>query len=143
MPLRQRGSEARRRRFRRVSLEGSADERFERLVEHALDQLPAWVRPLLEQVAIVVEEEPSPDQVASGPSGAEGTLYGLYEGTPLIEYGADAVPFPNKITLFRQPLEEDFPDPAELAEQVRVTVIHELAHHTGIDEGRLHELGLE
>jgi predicted Zn-dependent protease with MMP-like domain len=53
------------------------------------------------------------------------------------------VPFPNKISLFRIPLEEDFPDPDELADEVRITVIHELAHHLGIDDDRLDELGLE
>jgi predicted Zn-dependent protease with MMP-like domain len=112
-------------------------------VERALDGLPAWVRPLLEQVAVVIEEEPTPAQLRSGGSHPRETLYGLYEGTPLIEYGADSVPFPNKITLFRLPLEDDFPDPDDLAGQVRLTVLHELAHHTGIDDGRLNELGLE
>lgn len=143
MPLRRRGSQARGRRFQRVPLGGASEARFERLVERALDGLPEWVRPLLGQVAIVVEDEPSPDQIRTGESDSDESLYGLYEGTPLIEYGADEVPFPNKITLFRGPLEADFPDPDDLSEQVRLTVVHELAHHAGIDERRLHELGLE
>jgi predicted Zn-dependent protease with MMP-like domain len=143
VPLRRRGSQARRRPFRRARLEGPADARFERLVELALDGLPGWVRPLLEHVAIVVEDEPTADQLEAGHSAPDETLYGLYEGTPLIEWGADAVPFPNKITLFRLPLEEDFDDPDDLAEQVRRTVVHELAHHAGISETRLHELGLD
>ena len=77
---------------------------------------------------------------ASDPDDA---LYGLYEGTPRTAWGADLVPFPNKISLFRLPLEEDFPDPDDLADEVRITVIHELAHHLGIDDDRLDELGLE
>ena len=70
------------------------------------------------------------------------TLYGLYEGVPRTEYGADWVAVPNRITLFRLPLEEDFPDPRDLADEVRITVIHELAHHLGIDDDRLDELGV-
>jgi predicted Zn-dependent protease with MMP-like domain len=53
------------------------------------------------------------------------------------------VPFPAKITLFQLPLETDFPDPDDLAEEVRITVIHELAHHAGIDDERLHELDFD
>ena len=59
------------------------------------------------------------------------------------EYGADWVAMPNRITLFRLPLEEDFPDPDDLAAEVRITVIHELAHHLGIDDARLDELGVD
>jgi predicted Zn-dependent protease with MMP-like domain len=70
-------------------------------------------------------------------------LYGLYEGVPRTEYGADWAAVPNRITLFRLPLEEDFPDPDDLADEVRITVIHELAHHLGIDEDRLGQLGVD
>ena len=58
-------------------------------------------------------------------------------------YGADWTALPNKISLFRLPLEEDFPDPADLAAEVRRTVIHELAHHAGIDDDRLGGFGLD
>ena len=71
------------------------------------------------------------------------TLYGLYEGTPLVAWGADEVPFPNKITIFRLPLEADHPDPRQLAAEVRRTVEHELAHHVGFDEGGMDDLGLD
>jgi len=116
---------------------------FERLVERALDGLPEPVRQLLENVAIVIEDEPSPEQLHLSGMAADESLYGLYEGTPAVEYGADWVPFPNKISLFRLPLEEDFPDPAQLARQVRLTVVHELAHHAGFDDARLERYGLE
>jgi predicted Zn-dependent protease with MMP-like domain len=116
---------------------------FEVLVEGALQDLPTEFRRLLEDVAIVIEDVPGEDQWAVGGAGEEGWLYGLYEGVPATEWGADMVAFPNKITLFRIPLESDFPDPAELADEVRRTVIHELAHHAGIDDERLHELGYD
>jgi predicted Zn-dependent protease with MMP-like domain len=145
MPVRRRGIQFRRKLHRRVPLPpraGQADD-FERLVERALDQLPAHVRQLLQNVAIVVEDEPNREQRRTSGLRPGETLYGLYEGTPAIEYGADWVAFPNKISLFRRPLEEDYLDPAELAEQVRRTVIHELAHHAGIDDERLERYGLD
>jgi predicted Zn-dependent protease with MMP-like domain len=148
MPIRRRGSLARRHPARRAVLPdtaGTSDqgfEPFERLVEHALDGLAPAFQQLLENVAIVVEDEPTPDQSHDARGGQFG-LYGLYEGTPVAEYAADLVPFPNKISLFRLALEEDFPDPLELAKEVRRTVVHELAHHAGIDDQRLRELGYE
>lgn len=114
---------------------------FEALVQRALDGLPAGVRQLLENVAVVIEDEPGPDQLRNSQLPPEESLYGLYEGVSPVTYGASLVPFPNKITLFRLPLEEDFPDPEELAREVQRTVVHELGHHAGIDEPRLHSLG--
>ena len=71
------------------------------------------------------------------------TLYGLYEGVARTEWGADWVVVPNRITLFRLPLEADFADPDDLADEVWITVVHELAHHLGIDDERLHDLGVD
>jgi predicted Zn-dependent protease with MMP-like domain len=140
MPLRRRGGLARRYPNRRIPIDVSRAG-FEELVELALDGLPRPFTTLLENVAIVIEDEPWPDE-ALEPAGSH-ALYGLYEGTPLISYAADQVPFPNKITLFRLPLEEDFPDPNELAEEVRRTVIHELAHHAGFDDAQLRALNFD
>ena len=109
-------------------------------MERALDELPEAFRGLLENVAIVIDEMPTREQSDLGGADPEGWLYGLYEGIPAVAYGADSVPFPNKITLFRLPLETDFPDPDDLADEVLHTVIHELAHHAGIEEDRLAEL---
>ena len=137
MPKRRRGgrtSLARRRR---------ADERFERLVEVALDGIPPPFRAALDEVAIVIEDDADDEQLALSGLGPDDALYGLYEGTPRTAWGADLVPFPNKISLFRIPLEEDFPDPGDLAEEVRITVIHELAHHLGMDDDRLEQLGFD
>ena len=137
MPKRRRGARS---AFARRRL---ADIRFEELVERALDGIPEPFRAALEEVAIVIEDDATEEQLDISGLGRDDALYGLYEGTPRTAWGADLVPFPNKISLFRIPLVEDFPDPDELAEEVRVTVIHELAHHLGIDDDRLEELGLE
>ena len=113
---------------------------FYELVERALEGLPPELAQLLENVAIVVDEWPdySTPLVADDP---EDTLYGLYEGVPLTErgWGYSGV-LPDKITIFRGPLERDF-EPDDLEEQVRITVVHEIAHYFGFDEDRLEELG--
>src|ERR671913_4063 len=102
---------------------------FYKLVERALEGLPPELSRLLDNVAIVVAGEPGE------------TLYGLYEGVPLTERGAGYFGFlPDKITIFRGPLERDFATRA-LEEQVRITVVHEIAHYFGFDEERLEELG--
>jgi predicted Zn-dependent protease with MMP-like domain len=95
---------------------------FEERVKAALDELPPALAKALENVAVVVEEE-APD---------DPELFGLWESA---EY------LPDKITIFRKPLVAAFPDPADLEEEIRITVLHELAHYFGIDEDRLDELG--
>jgi len=113
---------------------------FYDLVDRALEGLPPELSRLLDNVAIVVEDWPdySTPLVSGGP---EETLYGLYEGVPLTERGAGYYGFlPDKITIFRGPLERDFAT-QELEEQVRITVVHEIAHYFGFDEERLDELG--
>ena len=140
MPLRRRGELARRHPERRVRLPEPRHVPFDVLVERALESLPEPFRVLLQNVAVVIEDLPTADQAELGGAAEDGWLYGLYEGVPAIEWGADMVAFPNKITLFSLPLEADFPDPDELAEEVRRTVIHELAHHAGISDERLEEL---
>ena len=137
MPKRRRGTRS---AFARRRLAG---DRFERLVERALDGIPPPFQAALDEVAIVIEDDATDEQLEISGLGRDDALYGLYEGTPRTAWGADVVPFPNKISLFRIPLEEDFPDPDDLADEVRLTVIHELAHHLGIDDDRLEELGLD
>ena len=113
---------------------------FYEMVERALKGLPPELSALLDNVAIVVDERPnfSTPLVVEDPGN---TLYGLYEGVPLTErgWGYSGV-LPDKITIFRGPLERDF-EPDELEEQVRITVVHEIAHYFGFDEDRLEELG--
>jgi predicted Zn-dependent protease with MMP-like domain len=114
---------------------------FERLVDRALAAIPPPYSDALREVAILIEDEPSPEQLAENGLAPDDGLYGLYEGVPRTEYAADSSASPNRITLFRLPLEDDFPDAGELEEEVRMTVLHELAHHLGIDDDRLDELG--
>jgi predicted Zn-dependent protease with MMP-like domain len=133
MAKRRRGSS----RFRRPPDVAS----FERLVDRALAGIPSPFREHLREVAIVIEDEPTLEQLRENGLEDDETLYGLYEGVPRTEWAADHALVANKISLFRFPLEDDFPDPDELAAEVRATVIHELAHHLGIDDDRLHELG--
>jgi predicted Zn-dependent protease with MMP-like domain len=136
MPKRRRGSRTAARR------PAGSHAPFERLVARALAGIPDPFREALHEVAIVIEDVPTPQQRRDNDLAADEMLYGLYEGVPRTEYGADWAAVPNRISLFRLPLEEDFPDPAELADEVRITVIHELAHHLGIDDDRLDELGV-
>jgi predicted Zn-dependent protease with MMP-like domain len=115
---------------------------FEHLVRRALWTLPESIQQLLDNVAIVVEDEPRTDQLEQ--SDEPKTLFGLYEGRPLTDRGSDYnMVLPDVITIFRCPLEEAFPNKAELTRQVQITVIHEIAHHFGIEEDRLEELGWE
>jgi predicted Zn-dependent protease with MMP-like domain len=106
---------------------------FEEHVRRALDSLPPELARGLENVAVVVEDEHPQDP----------DLFGLYEGVPLPERGLDTTALPDKITIYRLPLEETFTDPAELEREIRITVLHELAHYFGIDEERLTELGYD
>jgi len=119
-------------------------DRFERLVDRAVASIPAPFRAALDEIALVIADEPTPEQRRESDLQPDETLYGLYEGVPLDEWGGDWLPVPTRITVFRLPLEEDFPDPDDLADEVRVTILHELAHHLGIDdEDRLAELGID
>jgi len=134
-----RGSRTARRRPR-----PSSHVRFDRLVDRAIASIPLRFRSALDGVAIVIADEPTPAQLRENGLGPDETLYGLYEGVPLAEWGADWAPVPTRILVFRLPLEEDFPDPDDLADEVRITLLHELAHHLGIeDEDRLRELGID
>ena len=113
------------------------DDAMEAMVIDALERLPAAFRERLGSVAIVIEDEANPAQLAS--VGASG-LFGLYEGIPRTRLSADASPAPSKITIFRGPLARANPRPEALAAAVTETVYHEIAHHFGISDERLHEL---
>jgi len=115
----------------------SADDPFEDWVLEALDGLPGSFREHLGSVAIVIEEEATPDQLAA--VHARG-LYGLYQGVARTAYGVDNAPIPAKITIFRGPLTQRFHDAASQREAVIETVRHEVAHHFGISDDRLRQL---
>ena len=140
MPKRRRGSRTGR---HRVPTRLTEHRRFEDLVNEALATIPMPFAAALDEVAIVIDDEPTPDQLTENEIERGETLYGLYEGIPRTEWSADWQAEPNRIVLFRLPLEADFPDPDELADEVWVTVVHELAHHLGIDDDRLHALGVD
>jgi predicted Zn-dependent protease with MMP-like domain len=132
-----------RRRGARSARPRSGHRPFEELVAVALDSIPEPFAGALDEVAVVIADEPSADQRRENEIGPDEDLYGLYEGVPRTEWGADWATVPNRITLFRLPLEADFADPDDLADEVWLTVVHELAHHLGIDDARLHDLGIE
>lgn len=105
--------------------------RFERLVGEALDSLPPELGEMMENVAVVVEDA-HPDE----------DLLGLYEGVPLTErgdYGGMAMP--DRVTVYRLPICAVCDSEQELVDQITVTVVHEVAHHFGIDDETLHQLG--
>ena len=110
---------------------------LEALVIDALERLPEPFRKRLGSVAIVIEDEPTPAQLAS--VRARG-LYGLYQGVPRTAWAADQASVPSKITIFRGPLTRANRTPERLAAAVTDTVYHEIAHHFGISDARLHEL---
>ena len=117
--------------------------RFLRLVRRALAGLPPPFRERLSNVDIVVKRRPGLDDLREGGLDPGETLYGLYSGVPLTERSNYGFVLPDKITIFQQPLEQDFPDETELMEEVRKTVLHEIAHHFGISDETLTEMGLE
>ncbi len=119
-------------------------ERFDELVEDALESIPQSLWAAIDNVTVVVEEQPTARQMALVGTRAGHLLLGLYEGVPLTKrtHGYSLVP-PDKITIFRipilmicRPLDDE-----KIQAQVRRTVLHEIAHHFGISDDRLHELG--
>ena len=105
---------------------------FEDHVRAALDSLPPDVAGALENVAVVVEDENAGDP----------DIFGLYQGVPLPDRGIGySGALPDRIAIYRLPLEETFTDPDELEHEIRVTVLHELGHYFGMDEDKLAELG--
>jgi len=108
-------------------------DRFEELVSDALDLVPPELAGLMDNVAVFVEDEPPAD---------DPELLGVYDGTPLTERGDwYAGSLPDRITIFRLPTLRICDTEDEVVEEVEITVVHEIAHHFGIDDERLHDLG--
>lgn len=113
-------------------IEMSAED-FEGLVADALDQIPPELARLIDNCVILVEEFPPPDDPG---------LLGLYDGIPLTERGETyAGALPDRILIFRAPILAMCDTEADVVDEVHITVVHEIAHHFGIDDDRLHELG--
>ena len=107
---------------------------FEAIVEESLDEVPEELMAMLDNVVFLVEDEPPAD---------DPDLLGVYDGVPLTERDAGwgLGNLPDRITLFRGPLTRMCEHAEELREEIAVTVVHEIAHHFGIDDDTLHELG--
>jgi predicted Zn-dependent protease with MMP-like domain len=106
---------------------------FERLVDDALDSIPDEIARLIRNVAVIVEDDAPPD---------DPDLLGLYDGVALTDrYGEPTMHLPDQIFVYRNPLLNFCDDVDQLADEIRITVVHEVAHHFGIDDDRLHELG--
>jgi predicted Zn-dependent protease with MMP-like domain len=115
-------------------------ERFEQLVAEAIDSLPDDFREKMNNVAVVVDDLPSPREERRYARGR--LLLGLYQGQPLTRRGASySMAFPDKITIYQANIEAICRSEDEIRRQVRKTVLHEIAHHFGIDDHRLRDLG--
>ena len=111
---------------------------FEQIVDRALESLPEWVVERIDNLVVVVEEKPRPDQ------DPEGDLLGLYEGVSLLDRGGDYWgALPDQITIFRLPHLEMGLSEKDLESEIRHTVLHEIGHFLGIEEDRLHEIGYD
>jgi predicted Zn-dependent protease with MMP-like domain len=118
-----------------------SEQAFRRLVDEALGLVPEEFRAYLEGVAVVIEDW-APNALLDQLGVPEDeTLYGLYSGRALTEGSPESCELPPRITIYRGPLLEDCEDEAELRDEIATTIIHEIAHHFGIDEARLEELG--
>ncbi len=115
---------------------------FDALVQEALRRIPRRFRDALKNVEIVVEDWPDPDLMEETTGDREAVVYGLFSGKPLPHRHYDdwGEP-PTLIHLYRRPLEEDFPDRKELARQIEITLVHEIAHFMGFGEDILREYG--
>ena len=116
-------------------------DRFRRLVQRALRALPPELRERMDNVAIVVRREPAATDLADAGLPPHGDLFGLYVGVPLPERASYQLALPDRILIFQGPLERHFA-PRDIPREVAKTVRHELAHHFGIDDPQLDELGL-
>lgn len=118
-------------------------ERFEEIVAEALEEIPDSLWEMIDNVAVMVEEWPQPHQLHSVGLKDPRQLLGLYEGVPLTSRGNHyGLVTPDRITIFRRPIFGACgPDDDRIRAQIRRTVLHEVAHHFGISDERLHELG--
>jgi predicted Zn-dependent protease with MMP-like domain len=117
--------------------------RFERLVERAIARLPSEYRDRLDGVAFVVKRRPTVRDLYAGRVPRGHTLFGLYQGVPLTLQGSQEPLLPAKITIYQQPIEQACRDEDTIEEQVLKTIWHEVAHHFGISDDRLYELGMQ
>jgi len=117
--------------------------RYQTLVQRVVDTLPDHVQGLLDNVAIVVADEPSTDQLRAADGTSHDDLFGLYQGIPQTDRGSGySMVLPDRITIFLGPLERACASRADLEDEIRITILHELGHHLGLDETGVEALGL-
>ncbi|MBI3967724.1 MAG: metallopeptidase family protein [Chloroflexi bacterium] len=118
--------------------------RFEQIVARALDTLPPEIQSQMQNVEVVVAERPTAAELREAGLGPNESMYGFYRGVPLTDRTSSyGFALPDKISIYRQTLLEDFRTDRELLREIRRTVVHEIAHHFGIDDDRLTELGYQ
>jgi len=116
-------------------------ERFTRLVEEALREIPQRFRDAMRNVAVVVEDEPPPHVLEEMEIGPDDTLFGLYQGTPLPERGwGYGNALPDRISIYQFPIEDECEDDEEIRDCVAETVIHEFGHYFGMSEEEIEEI---
>ena len=123
-----------------------SDAEFEAAIADGLDMIPEELATQMDNVVVLVADEPNPEQLSPQDYDANGlpTLLGLYDGVPLTERDDSwSMVLPDRIHIFKGPLQRWCTTREELVEEIAITVIHEIAHHFGIDDARLHELGWE
>ncbi len=116
---------------------------FEGLVDQALASLPPEIESGLDNVAIIIQDWPSREQMEDNDIGDRRNLLGLYEGIPLVDRVDYGMVAPDKITIFQKAIEALRLNPQETVEEIRKTVLHELAHHLGFSDAHLNELGYD
>ncbi|HXY18059.1 MAG TPA: metallopeptidase family protein [Candidatus Nitrosopolaris sp.] len=116
------------------------NNQFEEFIQEGIAAIPPLYRQRLQNVAFLLEDEPTPEQRTKLNLYPHETLFGLYEGVPLPQRGGTTKILPDKITLFKKPLQNASRDLNDLKEAIRHTVWHEVAHYYGLDHKRIHEL---
>ena len=118
------------------------EEEFDGIVQKAVARIPREIREYLDNIVITVQKRPSKQMRVEMEMGPDDTLFGLFQGVPLIERSVTSPPlYPDMIYLFQEPLEDICETLEELEEEIEVTVVHEVAHYIGMTEERLAELG--
>lgn len=119
----------------------SSREEFEKLVHDAIQELPEEIRQKMDNVAVVIEDDPTPEQLKKNGIRHGDLLLGLYEGVPRSRRGPGyTLVLPDKISIFKNQIEQVAHTPEQIKQQVRQTVWHEIAHHFGFDEGAVQKL---
>ncbi len=124
--------------------ETKSEKFFETVLKETLASLPEEIRGALDTVQLVVRDKPTAEQLGNTGADPDEGLYGLFEGVALPEkIYSDTQLFPDRVTLFRGSLQEDFPDPKELRREIRLTLLHELGHFFGFTEEDLEKRGYQ